>query len=54
MSDKIKSILIKTQIGNLSSPVILDNGILIFKIRDKRAIDQNISLEEIKNQLING
>ena len=53
MSDKIKSILIKTQIGNLSSPVILDNGILIFKIRDKRAIDQNISLEEIKNELIN-
>ncbi len=53
MSDKIKSVLIKTQIGNLSSPVILDNGILIFKIRDKRAIDQNISLEEIKNELIN-
>ena len=53
MSDKIKSVLIKTQIGNLSSPVILDNGILIFKVRDKREIDQNISLEEIKNELIN-
>ena len=53
ISDKIKSVLIKTQIGNLSSPIILDNGILIFKVRDKRKINQNVSLEEIKNQLIN-
>ena len=53
ISDKIKSVLIKTQIGNLSSPIILDNGVLIFKVRDKRKINQNVSLEEIKNQLIN-
>ena len=53
ISDKIKSALIKTQIGNLSSPIILDNGVLIFKVRDKRKINQNVSLEEIKNQLIN-
>ena len=43
----------KTSIGNLSSPIMLENGILIFKVRDKRKIDQNVSLEEIKNELIN-
>jgi len=52
ISENIKSVLIETSIGNLSSPVILENGILIFKVRDKRKIKQNISLEEIKNELI--
>ena len=53
ISEKVKSILIKTPIGNLSSPIMLENSILIFKVRDKRKIDQNVSLEEIKNELIN-
>ena len=53
ISDKIKSAIMQTQIGNLSSPIILDNGILIFKVRDKRKINKNISLEEVKNELIN-
>ena len=53
ISEKVKSILMKTSIGNLSSPIMLENGILIFKVRDKRKIDQNVSLEEIKNELIN-
>ena len=29
------------------------SNVLIFKLRDKRKIDNNISLEEIKNKLIN-
>ncbi len=53
ISDDIKFELIKTPKGTLSSPVMLGNGILIFKVRDKRKIKQKISLEEIKNELIN-
>jgi len=53
ISDEIKSAITDTQIESLSSPIILDNGILIFKVRDKRKINQNVSLEEIKNELIN-
>ena len=53
ISEEIKSKLIETPIGKLSSPIILQNGILIFKVRDKRKIDKNVSLEEIKNELIN-
>ena len=52
ISEKIKSALLETPVGNLSSPIILENGILIFKLRDKRKIKENISLEEIKNELI--
>ena len=53
ISENIRSKLIETSIGNISSPIILPNGVLIFKLRDKRKIDNNISLEEIKNKLIN-
>ena len=53
ISEKIKSKLMETPIGKLSSPIILQDGILIFKVRDKRKIDKNVSLEEIKNELIN-
>ena len=53
ISENIRSKLIETSIGNISSPIILQNSVLIFKLRDKRKIDNNISLEEIKNELIN-
>ena len=53
ISEKIKSVLVNTPTGKLSSPIILENGILIFQVRDKRKISKNISLEEIKNELIN-
>ena len=53
ISERIKSILTETPVGNLSSPIVLENGILIFKLRDKRKVEQNMSLEEIKNELIN-
>ena len=52
ISENIRSKLIETPIGNISSPIILQNGVLIFKVKDKRKIDNNISLEEIKNKLI--
>ena len=53
ISENIRSKLIETPIGNISSPIISQNSVLIFKLRDKRKIDNNISLEEIKNKLIN-
>ena len=53
ISENIKSRLTETPIGKLSSPIILQDGILIFKVRDKRKIDKNVSLEEIKNELTN-
>ncbi len=53
LSDKIKSALINTPIGQISKPITLAEGILIFKVRDRRELSNNLSLEEIKNQLVN-
>lgn len=53
VSKEIRDILIKTPIGSVSEPVILAEGILMFKVRDKREIDRNLTLEEMKTQLVN-
>ena len=53
ISEKMKSAIINTSVGNLSAPIQLSEGILIFKIRDKRQIDTNLSLEQMKNKLVN-
>jgi len=52
ISEKIKSKLANTPVGEVSSPIILSEGILIFKVREKREVDTNLSLEELKNKLV--
>jgi len=52
ISKKFKSIISNTPVGGLSKPILLKNGILIFKVRDKRKIKNEINLEELKNQLV--
>ena len=38
--------------GNISEPTLLPQGIVFFKVRDKRKIEREINLEELKNQLV--
>ena len=52
ISDKIKSEIVNTPVGELSKPILLPNGILVFQIRNKRKIDHNLSLEEKKEELV--
>ena len=52
ISDEIKNILINTQVGNISEPIFLPEGILIFKVRNKREIESTLTLEEMKDQLV--
>jgi parvulin-like peptidyl-prolyl isomerase len=52
ISKEFKSIIFNTPVGSLSKPILLKDGILIFKIRDKRKIKNKINLEELKNQLV--
>ena len=47
------SVIANTPVGNISEPILLPNGILIFKIRDKKIIEKKINMEEVKNQLVN-
>ena len=44
--------IVKTSIGEISEPIFLPQGILFFKIRDKRTLKKFISLEDTKNQLV--
>ena len=52
ISKKFKSIIFNTPVGGLSTPILVKNGIIIFKVRDKRKTKNKINLEELKNQLV--
>ena len=53
ISEKIKNVIQQTPIGEITEPILLSDGLLFFKIRNKREKSSELSLEEIKNQLIN-
>ena len=53
ISKELKSVINATSVGNISKPILLPNGILIFKVRNKRKIERKINMEEIKNELVN-
>ena len=53
ISKKLKSVISDTPVGNISKPILLPDGILIFKVKNKRKIEKNLNMEEIKNQLVN-
>ena len=53
ISEKFKSEIISTPVGNISEPILLPEGILFFKVRDKRKLKKFVNLEDAKNQLVN-
>jgi len=52
ISEKFKSKIINTPVGNISEPILLPEGILFFKVRDKRKLKKIVNLEDAKNQLV--
>ena len=52
IAKKFRSILSNTPVGDLTKAILLNENILIFKVRDKRKIEREINLEELKNQLV--
>tara|TARA_Y100000590_G_C15643266_1_gene985853 strand:+ start:579 stop:1526 length:948 start_codon:yes stop_codon:yes gene_type:complete len=53
ISEKFKSTILNTSVGEISKPISLPEGILIFKVRDRRKVQKNLTLEEQKNLLVN-
>ena len=53
ISNDLKSIIINTKIGEISEPFFLPKGILFFKIRDKRVVENSINIEEAKKRIVN-
>jgi len=52
ISKKFRKEIFSTPIGSISVPIILNEGILIFKVRDKRTVKNDITLEQLKDQLV--
>tara|TARA_Y100000590_G_scaffold120219_1_gene137626 strand:- start:3599 stop:4540 length:942 start_codon:yes stop_codon:yes gene_type:complete len=52
ISKKFRSNIINTPIGSLAEPILINEGILIFKLRDKRKVKNETDLEILKNQLV--
>ena len=52
ISSEFKLEIINTPIGSVSKPVFLPEGILFFKVRDKRKTEKAINHEDLKNQLV--
>ena len=52
ISKKFRIKIMGTPVGELSEPILLPEGILIFKVRDKRKTKKR-SEEEVKQQLLN-
>jgi len=50
--DRFKSKIISTPVGEISDPIILPEGIIIFIVKDKRKSEKVIDLEETKALLI--
>ena len=51
--EKLRSVISNTPIGNISEPIFLPNGILIFYVKNIRTVKKDINIEELKNQLVN-
>ncbi len=53
ISERVKNTILNTSTGNLSKHIVLPEGILIYKVIDKRLVDENLNLEEKKDLLVN-
>ena len=52
ISKNIKSYVKNTNVGNITEPILLPEGVLLIKVRDKRKSKKNKKLEDVKNNLI--
>ena len=53
ISSKFRNKIKSTPVGGISEPILLSEGILFFKVRDKRVTDNTINLEEAKKRIVN-
>jgi peptidyl-prolyl cis-trans isomerase SurA len=49
---QIKNIVENTPVGQLSEAIVLKDGILIFKIEDKRKSERKINIDKLKDELV--
>ncbi len=52
IADQFKEEIVNTKVGSISKPIILPEGILFFKVKEKRKSEKYKSLEDAKNDFI--
>ena len=52
ISNDLKSKIVNTKVGEVSEPFFLPKGILFFKVKDKRIVENTINLEEAKKRIV--
>ena len=52
ISKDLKSKITNTEVGEISEPFFLPKGILFFKVKDKRVVENSINLEEAKKRIV--
>ena len=52
ISKEFKSQIVKTPVGNISDPIFLPQGIVLFKVRDIKNTEKIVDLEKAKNNLV--
>ena len=53
LSEEIRKIVNNTEIGSVSKPILMPEGIMFLKLADKKINEKNVDLEQIKNNLLN-
>jgi len=52
ISKKFRSTILKTGIGNISEPILLPEGILFYKVKNKRKAKKETDMNKLKDQLM--
>ena len=52
ITNEVKKVVDNTPVGKLSEAIVLQDGILIFKIRSKREATKNTNVEKLKEELV--
>lgn len=52
ISQKLRSTISNTAVGNISDPILVSEGILLFKVRDKKKVTKKVDLEMLKDKLV--
>jgi|TARA_B110000438_G_C15820360_1_gene654086 parvulin-like peptidyl-prolyl isomerase len=53
IANNLKTAIFNTPVGELSKAILLPDGILIFKVKDKRSVKTEMDIEKVKDQLVN-
>ena len=53
ISQELRTLLSNTKIGNVAEPIFIAQGIIFFKVLDKKSEKEIVNLEEEKDKLVN-